>query len=452
MITKILSQLTTESWAMQESSLRAMVENIKAGLTFAGGMDKPVETKNFSSILGQQVRMQDSSLTVFNNSGVATVMIDTMILPRSDMFTDWMGLVTVEGFSAAIEELDRNEMVETIVLAIDSPGGMTTNIDQAIEALRNCQTPVYSYAYGTMASLAYWIGSATKGIYAAPTSKIGSIGTLAQMQKDDDETITIVSNLSPDKNADPETSKGRAQIMAILDGITTLFHKSVALSRGVTQEHVAQNYGKGAIFIAETAQNMGMIDGIALTIDNFIKNIDGIGKINNISNSNNTTNTTNKVEGLMAEQRLEPTAAVEEVVEETTPVVEETAPVEETVPATETVDPLAAERLRIQSIEGLSSNFDKAPSNVKASIQKVIDTKKYEAEATAESVSAEIVAGMNSFYETAETDTLASGREMAAAASTLPTGDAINNAVDSEAAVAKAQQDSAIAGMTAGMK
>jgi len=183
------------------------------------------------------------------------------------------------GSSIALDEvgkdllmLESKQDVSKILMVYDSPGGEVTGVSDAANLIKSIskQKPVYSYVSGMAASAAYWLASASTKIIGEDTSEFGSIGVVVsyvdkkgQEEKNGVKRHTLVSSLSPNKNLDIATDEGKTEIMKILDGIATIFIDSVAQNRKTTFENVAENYGKGSMFLAGQAKELGMIDEIS---------------------------------------------------------------------------------------------------------------------------------------------------------------------------------------------
>lgn len=85
---------------------------------------------------------------------------------------------TVQLLHAAEEE----KSIKAILLRIDSPGGAVAPTQEIYEEIRRINEikPVYSSFGSVAASGGYYIGAATRKIYASPGSLTGSIGVIMQ--------------------------------------------------------------------------------------------------------------------------------------------------------------------------------------------------------------------------------------------------------------------------------
>lgn len=161
----------------------------------------------------------------------------------------------------AMAEADRR--IKKVELAIDSPGGVTSGMFEAMEAIRNAKKPVKTIAGSVMASAAYGLGSqASGGVYAkSRASMIGSIG-VAQSFTVYPEDIDITSTEAPKKRPDVTTDEGKAAVREELDAIHDLFVEGIAAGRKTTPKKVNADFGRGGVFLADKAKTAGMIDGI----------------------------------------------------------------------------------------------------------------------------------------------------------------------------------------------
>ena len=181
------------------------------------------------------------------------------------------------GYSTIVDQINAaadDDTVASIVLDIDSPGGAISGIADVVDAIHSAGKPVVAYTGGTMASAAYWIASAANQIVVSPQAVVGSIGAVMMLrdyskldEKMGIEDIEIVSSQSPHKRPDPKTDSGKATLQAHIDELAQVFIDAVADNRGTTSEDVAENYGKGGVFVGNSAKVAGMVDSIGVFND-----------------------------------------------------------------------------------------------------------------------------------------------------------------------------------------
>src|SRR5690606_29965998 len=120
------------------------------------------------------------------------------------------------------------------------------------------------YAGGQMASAAYWLGSGALEIVVDRTAVLGSIGAIMtliderqRMEKAGVRTIQIVSSQSPDKVLDPDVDASKAKLQKIVDDLAGVFVSAVARNRGVDEETVLSDFGRGDVMVGQAAVDAG---------------------------------------------------------------------------------------------------------------------------------------------------------------------------------------------------
>lgn len=165
---------------------------------------------------------------------------------------------------------DRDPLILSHVIAMDSGGGEATNIDTVARFIRNTiRKPVLAHVNGYSASAAYYLAAGANKIYASePTDIFGSIGGLISI---DDYAkmiaamgITrheIYADQSTEKNQDYKlVLQGKYDAMKenLLNPYTAQFIKTVTELRDITDDgHVFA----GKTYMTEAAQAIGLIDG-----------------------------------------------------------------------------------------------------------------------------------------------------------------------------------------------
>lgn len=206
---------------------------------------------------------------------VAEIRVEGLLTKRPDFWARFFGLgnTSYEDVIKAIAVARSKPEVKAVQLFIDSPGGAADGLFDLfaeLEQLR-AEKPVrvraanaYSAAYG-IAAVAGPITATT------PASMFGSVGVAVRYSRWADVEIYDITNTeSPDKRPDPATEHGKAVIRRELDAIFDLFAEAIAKGRSastgetVTRKDVAENFGRGASFVAKEAKRRGMIDAVPM--------------------------------------------------------------------------------------------------------------------------------------------------------------------------------------------
>ena len=132
-----------------------------------------------------------------------------------------------------------------------------------------------------IASAAYYIASACDTIEAAtPNAETGSIGCVFAGYDDSDaldqmgvKRVRIYSSNATRKDSNIDTKTGRGELQLRADAQERNFIDRVAQGRGTDFQTVADDYGHGAVFVAEDpdptkpgAISIGMIDGLSANV------------------------------------------------------------------------------------------------------------------------------------------------------------------------------------------
>lgn len=175
----------------------------------------------------------------------------------------------------SINKAENDNAIENIVLEMDTPGGEAMGVDEVYQVLAAAKKKTTCINMGMIASAGYYIASAADEIRAIePINLTGSIGVVITVidwsenhKKWGVKIYDITSENAPNKIPDVSTKKGRDILKDRVDAIENVFIQRVAEGRKTTIENVKENFGRGALFIAENpsgqdAIKAGMIDGL----------------------------------------------------------------------------------------------------------------------------------------------------------------------------------------------
>ena len=154
-LTRILSQVYSKPWAILPDThrrIRDILQSKLAGNGLPSFGDGDDETPAYS-IVGK----------------VAVINIDGVILNKCSALETFCGAFSLETFRSNLRELDANENVESIILNINSPGGVVTGVPETADLIASIASrkPVYAYSNDTVASAAYWLAVRLQGFSSA---------------------------------------------------------------------------------------------------------------------------------------------------------------------------------------------------------------------------------------------------------------------------------------------
>lgn len=248
----------SEPWLITEEYLHVIME-------IAG------RTNDIDALMARTGRQLQNTRRVTMREGVAIVPVVGPIIRYANLFSEISGATSTQVLATDIRAALDDPLVKAIVLDVNSPGGMASGINELGDLIfeGRKEKPIIAYAGGQMASAAYWLGSGADEIVADRTAVLGSIGaimTITDSRGRDERmgvrTIEIVSSQSPDKRLDINEDASRAKLQRIVDDLAGVFVSAVARNRGVDEDHVLDQYGRGGLMVGQSAVDAGLADRI----------------------------------------------------------------------------------------------------------------------------------------------------------------------------------------------
>lgn len=259
-------------WAVREDRLSASASMVRQHRA-----DGPDGISAFAAgRRGTLLRPRESFATRVGAVAVIPV-LGPLVQRMSRMYWSYDEIIRDLGLAVADPD------IETILLDIDSPGGMVSGCDECAAQIRvaNGIKPVISHIGGLGASAAYWLATAAGEVTAGRTANIGSVGALISYLDIEGiftglgaKKVEVIAEQSPAKRLDPDSEEGRAELQAIVDGAAELFIDGLTAQRGVSRETVMDRYGQGRVFKADEALTRGMIDRIS-SFENILADLAG---------------------------------------------------------------------------------------------------------------------------------------------------------------------------------
>jgi capsid assembly protease len=206
--------------------------------------------------------------------GVATIPLKGVLMPDggllSMLFGGGGGLA---GFKTALNAAAGDPDVASVVLDVDSPGGLVDQIPELAADLRaaRAQKPIVAVANTMAASAAYWLASQADEVVVTPSGEVGSIGVyqlhrdLSAMHEQLGVAPSLISAGKYKVEGNPYQPLGeeaRAAMQADVNDYYDLFTADVARGRGVSQSDVQNGFGEGRSLLAKRAVQAGLADRV----------------------------------------------------------------------------------------------------------------------------------------------------------------------------------------------
>jgi protease IV len=176
----------------------------------------------------------------------------------------------------------RDTKIQGVILLIDSPGGSPTEAERIVTSLKHCRPadgdakPVYAVIQNMGASAAYLIAVHADRIYANQFAMVGSIGAIMSRLEYSEglERLGVRGKVyasaplkSMFSNMGPDSDDQAKAVQELVDGAANVFEAMVQERRGEKLVGSADVVFSGRVWVAGTASDLGLIDGIAVIDD-----------------------------------------------------------------------------------------------------------------------------------------------------------------------------------------
>ena len=255
-------------WAITLDGHETIVAMVQAG---------KIEAANFDPNEGEDTDFEVSD-------SIALIPVSGALQKQTSRYFFWLDNdSTYAQIRAQVQAALDDTSVKAICLKVASPGGDVDGIKELSDFLHRASKgkSIYAYADGQMCSAAYWISSVAKEIAAPATAQVGSIGVRTMhvdRSKAQEEFGYKVTYITAGKYkamgnpSEPLDKESKAYIQDKIDRLYTIFIDDVARNRGVdTDKALAMADGK--VFLAQEAQEVGLIDRVEESFETFLTRI-----------------------------------------------------------------------------------------------------------------------------------------------------------------------------------
>lgn len=181
-------------------------------------------------------------------------------------------LTGYEYITAAVRRGAADSTVKSIVLDINSPGGMVRGCAECGDAIAAAAKVkrVLAYASDTAASAAYWLASQANEVHVSRTGEIGSIGVITGHYDESESlkawgykfTAIYAGKCKVDGHPYLElTDEAKARIQERINAIYGEFISAVARGRGMNGNDIRNT--EAAVFAAHKSVRIGLADRVS---------------------------------------------------------------------------------------------------------------------------------------------------------------------------------------------
>jgi protease IV len=208
-----------------------------------------------------------STTNTFNGNTIAVIPIQGEIAYGSSGITGG-SVITPENVEGAIQEAESDNTVSAILLDVNSPGGSPVASEEIMNIINQSEKPVVVWISDVGASGAYLAASSADKIVASPSSMVGSIGVLMELQDLSDyyanlgiDKYSIKAGQYKDMGADYRslTAEERNMLQEMVDQDYDHFLNIVSNNRHLDKNYTA-SIAEGKIYTGTQAKNLKLVD------------------------------------------------------------------------------------------------------------------------------------------------------------------------------------------------
>lgn len=267
---RILSKMLFEPWCIRPTKHSAMMQILRGHIE---------GTKIAAQIMPVPDEMDEpeDSVTTQVGAGISIIPISGIIGKKLSMLEMFSGGCDLDYVSEALTTADEDGDIHTIILQMDTPGGLYTGLPETGEMIADIATrkTVIAFTDTECCSAGYWLASQANEIYATKSSTIGSIGMFIAGIDTSVEWEKIGWALELFKGGDLKAmgldgkawaDNERQFLQAVVDKGYAEFKDVVQKGRGALPEAVMQ----GQYFDGDQAEAIGLTDGTVRNLQEVI--------------------------------------------------------------------------------------------------------------------------------------------------------------------------------------
>lgn len=253
---QIVTKVTSTPWMITPEALRMMLEILDARMSG--------QVVDFDAPEASPLAYRVGSVGVLNLSGP--------IFPKANMMTEMSGATSLQQFRTEFHQMLNDPAVHSIVLDVDSPGGLSDMVDEMASEIYAATEikPIASVANTAANSAAYYLASQANKMFVTPSGQVGSIGTFvvhtdeSKAREDAGVKQTVIkAGRFKAIPMEPLTAESHDHLQNFVNQTNDKFVSAVAKGRNVDEQYVRENFGDGGVVSPDHALEHGMVDGIA---------------------------------------------------------------------------------------------------------------------------------------------------------------------------------------------
>ena len=218
---------------------------------------------------------EDPNYLLAKAGHVGIVSVKGPLLNSDNPILAFFGVSTYPAIRRAVVAAAKDPEIKSILLDVDSGGGAVSGVADTADLISRVDSkvkPVHTFASGTMASAAYWLGVSGRTRAATQTSEVGSIGVLMvhfdrskQLEQDGVKATVIRSGKykAMENPFEPLSKDAKEQLQAHVDAAYQVFGDHVASRLGMSFAEMDRKVGQGRVFFGAQAKDAGLVGEIS---------------------------------------------------------------------------------------------------------------------------------------------------------------------------------------------
>ena len=207
-------------------------------------------------------------------NGVSIITVEGSMTFQTGPEVEFFGLTSYMDIFNAFIDAALDDQTQAIVIKMESGGGTSAGIYQAIEGILQAKTlkPIVCFSSSFIGSAAYFLGCHAEEVYITPLTLAGSIGVRSQLtsyyrRNQDNGIDTQVIRSGEFKalgSADEEiTEKVVKYCQDSSDDQYQVFISAVSGQTGIPEATLLDTVAEGREFLGEKAVKVGLVTGIS---------------------------------------------------------------------------------------------------------------------------------------------------------------------------------------------
>lgn len=259
-------------WAISQTRLAEISE-----LYLEHRRREKLDFKAWEAATGRPAGSEREPLHV--QDGVAVIPIQGVMVKADSPWNRFCGMTSTQQIRQDVQVALEDPQVHSILLHIDSPGGMVDGTQELADAIfaARAQKPVVAFADGCMCSAACWAGCAAEKVFiSSDTAATGSIGVYtthidtSRAEEAQGVKYTIIAMgafKALGHSHAPLSELALQKTIGELNHFYNVFTQSIAKFRGASVDAVLADMADGRVFLGRQAIEVGLVDGVSSLSD-----------------------------------------------------------------------------------------------------------------------------------------------------------------------------------------